>query len=63
MSGSTEGSGNWVLAIFFVIFVAACLAYPHQMLFLAQFLWDILLKNLRDLFDSIFKHTPAPNSQ
>jgi hypothetical protein len=55
---STEGSGKWVIAIFFAILLVVVLCYPQQTLFLLKLVWDLIVLNLWPLFENIGKHWP-----
>jgi hypothetical protein len=59
---SSGGSGKWVFSVFFAILLVITLCYPHQVLFLLKFLWDLVVLNVRPFFQEIFenmaKHWP-----
>jgi hypothetical protein len=50
---STPGSGKWVFAVVIAILLAVGWAFPTQTFFVLKFTRDLIVMNLRDLFNSI----------
>lgn len=59
---ASEGSGKWVFSVFFAILLVVTLCYPHQVLFMLKFLWDLLVLNvvpfIHEIIQDITKHWP-----
>ncbi|HTC22617.1 MAG TPA: hypothetical protein VK859_17305 [bacterium] len=59
---SSGGSGKWVVSIFLSLLLVITLCYPHQVLFMLKFLWDLIVLNvgpfLQELFKNMAKHWP-----
>ena len=53
-----QGSGKWVFAVFAAILLVVTVAYPHEVLFLLKFVWDIIVLNVQPLWDDLLSHLP-----
>jgi hypothetical protein len=59
---SSGRSGKWMLTLFLSILLVITLCYPHEVLFMLKFLWDLAVLNVRpflqELFRNMAKHWP-----
>ena len=50
---STPGSGKWVFALVIAILLAVGWAFPDQTFFVLKFIRDLIVMNVKALFDSV----------
>ncbi len=50
---ASEGSWKWVLSIFIAIILVVICCYPHEVLFVLTFIWDLIVLNVRPLIEEI----------
>jgi hypothetical protein len=53
-----EGTTKAMWAVFAAILIAVAAAYWDKTLFLLRFVWDLIVINIRPLFQSIHEHWP-----
>ncbi|GEM_PF-6910804 len=50
-----EGNGRGIFIMMGVVLALVAFFYPHQVLFVLKFIWDLIVLNLQPLLDSFHK--------